>query len=99
MKIHPIMSLFSSARLPVLMKAMRRRIALQNTSCEFHRKVSLVLRSFGSARASSRRFSLDRYIVAMACAVFLTSLGTASAQLAPTYKALGSEPLEKYDNP
>ena len=74
MKIRPIISLFSSACLRVLMKMMRRRIAFQSTSCEIHRKVSLALRSFGSAHACSRRFSLHRHIVAVTCGIFLTSL-------------------------
>jgi BNR/Asp-box repeat protein len=35
----------------------------------------------------------------MACLLSLAALGPAAAQLAPTWKPQGKEPLEKYDNP
>src|SRR6267378_5461199 len=35
----------------------------------------------------------------LVCLSLLSTLGTASAQLAPTRKAPRNEPLEKYDNP
>ena len=83
-----------------LFKAMRRSIALQSTLCEIHCKASPVLRSFGSAHASPRRFSPYRHLVAMICVVFLALLGTSSAQqLAPVRKQPFDEPLEKYNMP
>src|SRR2546423_15411363 len=35
----------------------------------------------------------------LVCLGLLVALGTASAQLAPTWKPQGREPFEKYDNP
>src|SRR4029434_6842689 len=82
------------------LKAMRGRIALQSTSCEIHPKAPYVLRSFGSAPASPRRlpFCQRAMRVSMACLLSLAALGTAAAQLAPTWKPQGKEPLERYDN-
>jgi hypothetical protein len=58
-----------------------------------------VLRSFRSARASSRRFALLAIMrISSTCLVFLVVLGTASGQTAPR-PGRRTEPLEKYGMP
>src|SRR5206468_4795595 len=81
-------------------KAMRRRIALHSTSCEMRDQAFSVLRSFRSARASSRRFPAYQcgMRIAMTCLALLIAFATASGQTPPR-KPLRTEPLEKYDMP
>jgi hypothetical protein len=65
---------------------------------------SLACRRLGEGGNASTTLHLMRSFTASAtnlliCLGFLTSLATASGQLAPTYAAPRNEPLEKYDNP
>jgi hypothetical protein len=92
---------------------MRGRIALQSTSCESHRKVSLVLRSFGVRRyteilrvlatqcrscAAFLLLSTIGYQLSAICLLLLLALSTASAQTG-TRTLQPKELAEKYDMP
>ena len=80
-------------------KAMRRRIALHSTSCEISGEVFCILRSFWSAHASPRRFSLchDIMRILVTCLVSSLALAAASAQTpaSGSRRTRMTEPLEK----